>query len=99
MLRNAGQIFVSAEGRGFILQRQVEGKNKMDVLFIPGVNRAAGNAERKELIPRNFQFVQQKETERIIRIIQRNAEISQSEHIGSSSCHRRAAGSVKAFSG
>ena len=70
----------------------------MDILFIPRVNRTAGDLEGHKLAGRKLQFFQQKGMEGLTGIVKRNGEVDQSEHV-SSSCHLRAAGSVNAFSG
>ena len=96
---DTGKVFVPVQDSIFIFHGEIDRKYKMDVLLIAGVDTAAGNPYGKKLVTVQLQLFNQERFQRIIRVFQRDIQISQSQHVVSSSCQRNWAGSVKAFSG
>ena len=68
------------KGGLFVFEGKIDGKDEMDILFVPGVNAAAGHMKREKLIGRQLQLFQQEGPKDGVIIIQRGGKIGESEH-------------------
>ena len=69
-----------AQGGLFVFQGKINGQDKMDVLFVAGIDTATGNMKREKLIRCQLQLFQQECPDDGIIVIQRDGKISQSQH-------------------
>ena len=77
---NWSEVFGVAESGLFVFEGQVDGQDKMDVGFVPGVDRAAGQMKREQLIRRQLQFLQDQKAQGSFCVIKGCGKIGQSEH-------------------